>query len=398
MPKVSKKPKNKPESPSVGRPVERFAKLPAEDGKGEPGPELLYPEATSANRIRISRLDDFNKKEILHGYLNEVEQTEARIAELWGGGTYATFLLETNERGQWVVANRKNIRVLGQYKPPGGIYGLPTAPSGPPGTAGTTLVAQDPRIPPGSTARELVESALLGKVLDLMEQKNKTVPGFDWGPIITGALGLIQALVDRPRHDPQQSALAEELRQLRSEIERTRNQPGPATHSIADVLEAVEKIASARKLFGGGEDEERGGSPLTGLLAPILQLLAKGGQVSQPTPAEPRGNPPSTSGDPGPVWVQLLRHYGRDFVGAAQRNVEPFFVAEMALRFVPSEYEGVLFEFVQRPDAATAAMEVIPQLKQFPTWTGKVFEELRNQMQEGESEATVEGEEEEGKS
>lgn len=353
--------------------------------------ELLFPEATSETRIRVGRLDDFTQKEVLHGYLNHVEQTELKVAELWGGGNYKVYLLGPDERGSMVVRRKRDFKLLGPYRMGTGIYGMPTPSSVGAPAAPAGVVVADPRIPVGSTAKELVESALLGKVLDLMEQKNKTTPALDWTPIITGVLGFIEVLV-KPKQDPQASAIAEELRQLRGELDRMRHQPGPATHSITDVLGAVEQLANAKKLLsGGGDDDGERSSSLTGLLAPILQILAKGGTVpaaSVPSPS------PQPAGDPGPLWTQLLRHYGRDFIGAAQRNIEPAFVADMAVRFVPSEHEGVLFEFVQRPDAAQVAMEVIPPLKQFPTWTAKVFEELKLLMQEEESEAEVEGQEE----
>jgi len=355
--------------------------------------ERLFPQATNEHRIRISRQDDFSKKMVLHGYLDHLEQTEARVAELWGGGKYSAFLLGNGERGYQVVLNKKDFAVIGVYKRPAEIYGLQ------PTTGVSAAQVVEARVPQGSSAKDLVDSALLGKVLDLMENKGAhAAPAFDWSALLIPALDVVKSLVERPQANPN-AALMEELRELRNQVAAMRAQPGPTTSSITDVLAAVEKLAGARQLLRGDDEEQR--DPLVGMIAPLLQLLQnqQGGAVPNPNrnpsplPA-PRG--PMPASDPGPLWVQLLRHYGKDFVAAAQRRVNPDFVAEMAMQFVPSEYAGTLDEFARRSDAHIAAMDVLPPLKQFPVWTEKVFAELRRMVTEGDDgeEIEEEGEEE----
>lgn len=348
-------------------------------------PELLFPEATGEDRIRINRLDDYSKREVLHGYLMPEEATEARIAERCGGGQYMVYWVVTDPAGRRVFKSRKPVTILGAYKRPTEIFGQ----DGPakPKAEVHTLDARG--LPPGANAAELVNSALLGKIMDVLKP-SEPVARLDWGPIVTTLGTVLTALIEQRQRGPDSQVLAL-LERLENGIAKLGQREGPTSSAIGDAVKAVKELLGVRDMLdpsaGGGKPD--GETIMWGLAEKLLAATQQGN-------ASPTALPPGTAApaqETQPLWWQLLAHYRAILVGAAQRGISGESAAELVQRFLPKDQEGVLLELIQRNDAREMVMRAVPQLAEFPLWVEQVVQALRDEYLGDEGPVMVEGEE-----
>ena len=362
-------------------------KSPSESA-GPPENETLFPEAVSGvHRIRVSRLDDFSKKEVLHGYLTTDEQTESRVAELWGGGSYKIFLIGPDDTGAMVYRRKREFSILGAYKRPAEIYGLQgTTPavSSPPVPVPNALLAPSGRL----SINETLDQLRLQQVLDIVKDKRDPSPasGVPWEKFLDIGLRIAEMFANR-KEDPSAS-LREDLRRLEEKLSRPAT--GPVTSGVEDMAKAISAILDIKERIsdptGGGGVEKNDGfmSMATDLVRTLVQQQAQGGQVPGPAsripgkvevPAVPVPAAPVPS--PLPMWQQLLRHAKPQLLEAARFGFDPGSIADMAAAKLPAEMRGVAEEFLRRPDAAIVAVQEIPELAEFATWNATFWAEFK---------------------
>lgn len=396
MPKAAKNPRSRAGKQAAGPLESPPENLGDQGGEAEEG-ERLFPEATPANRIRVQRMDDYSKKMVLHGYMDHVEQTEARIAELWGGGKYVVSMLGTNEQGYSVVKRKKDLPILGPYKTPNAIYGVPGNAAPMPAPVGADVRPLPARIEgPAVTPREALEAAQVAQLLEITNAGRSIKGGLDWEkilPFLAPALTKMIEVLFAPKGD---SDLAAAVRSLEAKLG---NQPGPAQSQLGDILKAIDQVMGVRQDLrdargDGGEDKDT--DPMK-LVSQIVEMISSA-QRGTPAPAaapvsripgktEVPPNPVPDMTPKRPMWQDMLHHYGPQLVGAAQRGADPGALADLASTFVPSEYQGVVVEFLQRPDAATVAVQEIPALGEFANWNDTFWTEFRRAIL-GEEEDT----------
>lgn len=337
--------------------------------------ELMFSEAKGEDRIRVQRADDYTKKDILHGYLIPDEATEAKLAEIWGGGRYSCCHIASNETGSRVVKDRKIYTVLGAYKRPAEILGLASAPVPAPVAPGIVDVVGLQRAGAGLTMspNEALSNVLLSQVLDVV--KTTREGKMDWAAIIPGVLGVVEAYMARPKDE----GILTALRDLGDRMTAIQQRPAVAAGSLEEGLKHLALLKEAMR--NDPETDKEPVDPVVGMVKPLLELLQHQQAVkgSEPAPKQiPSGQEIVA---PLPLWQQMLLRYRGTILQFARRGVEPDFTADTILRLLDSDLEGVLAEFVQRPDAAQIAAQVLPELQSFPTWTDGVFAALKTGME-----------------
>lgn len=357
----------------------------------EPIEDKLFPDAIEGtHRIRVQREDDYSKKLILHGYLSPDEGTEARMAELWGGGKYVVGLIGSDETGRQVIRRQNRISILGGYKRPGEIYGMQgsqPAAALPPGPGGISNAIG--ALPAGRISiNEALDELRLKQVLDIVRTKESPVSAVPWERIFDMGVKLVEVFAGN-RRDPN-AELREEMARLREDMRRPAT--GPVTSGVEDMAKAISAILDIKERItdptgdGGGRGEKDSG--LMGIAGDILKMAmagqareAAGGQPTRipgktevpPVPQSPPPPPPSSA----PMWQQLLRQYRGQLVMFARRGVDPEWVIETVMNLISPDLMGVLQEFAMKPDAATIAIQEIPELGEFPTFNEALWKGLR---------------------
>jgi hypothetical protein len=349
--------------------------------------DLLFPDAREDERIRINRLDDYTRRPVIHGYFASHEATEARIAELWGGGRYVAIHLRRNEQGLETYYKSLTLQIPGPYKPAREIYGMPRSVDAPAATPEVGTLGG--RIPPGMSARDALDSAVISRVLDLLERGKAEGPKIDWPPIVasvTGLLGtIVTAMMSRNRGpDPEMVAM---LQRLESQLKA---QPGPAASAIGDAVKAVKELIGVRDMLlpeSGGAKEFDVMSLIPKLIELVQQRagVAGAGSGPAPTPLAPPASP-VVEAVPVPLWQRLLLHYRAQIVAFARRGMDPTLAGPLALQVVPPDMEGVLIEFVRRPNAASLVLDTLPELQEFERWVAEFVEAIRSEVMEDEEE------------
>ena len=224
-------------------------------------------------RVKLQRLDDTEKRWMLHGYLEPTEATEGRIVELFGGGKYRVSAIVADSTGRQVIKTAMELKLPGLYKPP--VSELPGC--GPKVVPGPTIpdsaaVGAAGRSATSMSPREIVESLQVEQLVSLVS-RGREVPR-DYTPLVTAILGalspILLKLFERDRDNPEARRLDESLQLLQVEVRALKNQPGPATNAISDVVKAMRELSETRELLTPERNPDDG---LLGLGRDVLGLL-----------------------------------------------------------------------------------------------------------------------------
>ncbi len=403
--RVKKKPVEKPEE----KPGDVLLGDLSEGGEPSEETELIFQPAVwkplgPNAEVRIQRRDDFSNRLILHGYLLPSEVTERKISHLFGGGTYRAQILSPNESGLRVVRNTKDFTLKGVYKPPGdNLPGMDRAvsterPIATMSQGGEIRSAVDNgRV----SINEALNMVLLDRVLDVVKtSKEIQVPRFDWGPLVVAGLDIAKEMLARKPEGPD-PRLLDRLDRMHEQITAMKAQPGPITGGISDVAKAMRELLGLRAELndtGPPADPETKmfefGEKLLGVMTANRPLGAEGGAgVGSPVPLVAYGgnglvNPVI---DPNaPAWDRLLRTNGRQMVAAAEHGFSATVAADVTLQMAGDQV-GSIEELLRRPDAVDIIGQVVPPMKNYPSWTAQFVQALREVLfeQEGTDEPDV---------
>lgn len=384
-------------------PSERLAAIrageepPAKDAGREPGSDgaiveanvLLFPGKRDGSFVRVFRRGDIEKDWVFHGKLSPDEATEERVGDLFGGGFYKLMCFERNEIGQYVFGGQTTVRLPGKYKQP--MSELPGVASN--GGTAAAAGAGTPEVGHRAFGADPLHSALVGSVVNLLERLQ--IPHSpaeplvkDWTPIITAVTGLLATvltkLVERPKGD---DALTERLRVLEEHLVKLQQQPTPATNAISDAAKAIKDLLAVKDMIEGGDERKAARDPEAMMFDAIPRLLqAMGAKTAAPAPAAV----PALADPNMPQWQRLLLSQRATLVRFARMGVLPETAADLAIQMMPKQVEGVVAEFIARPDCSAITMQVIPELAEFPTFVQGFYAEA-GRLLRGEEE-TEEGE------
>lgn len=330
---------------------------------------LLFAGVPGLERVKVFREDERTRKPVFHGNLPVDETTVDRVTELFGGGKYILRATTRDAQGAEVFATARTIVVPGPYKPvTGPLPGVGT-------TLATGTVAMTPMAASGgSEIRELMESALAGKLMDLLKPTAPVAvaPPLDFVKMATAAAALITAVVplleSRNKGEPLVLTL---FQQMQEELKAIRNAPTPQQSSMRDLLATMRGFAEVKELIGGGSGEgapkEEGGDKMWELASRALSVLTGQGAPQPVNDPSVVGSIPATAPTMQP-WQQLLTEYAPRLMDSAQRAVEPELVAELVARYVPEHQRGTLMELVQQPNTAELIVSVVPAMGNYPAW------------------------------
>lgn len=363
-------------------------------------PTNLFDGAGREQRVRLYREDDVSKRMIFHGALAVEEATEDKVAELFGGGKFRAQLMVRNETGLEVVQRTQDFRLPGAYiVPTGKLPGIGPAPT----AAATPTGAPTLDFRAGGTMspNEALNQVLINQVLDVVRAGRETRTTYE--PLLQFATVILPPLIEGifSRKADAGSEVRAALDEMRRELASLRNQPGPVTAGIGDAVKAIRELVEVRDVItGGGNGDGEGGEKgmMWKIAGEALKVLA--GQQPNPAAEAPPSRIPGRTevpmqpqGPPRPMWEQMLLHYRPQLLETIRRGVAPEFAADIALQFMEPTVQGVVVEFVKRPDHVQLAAQVIPELVEFPVWSEAFWRTIREAMAE-EPERSTEGEQE----
>jgi hypothetical protein len=346
-----------------------------EEAGGEGRASLFTADGDS--RVAIYRRDDMTKKYVYHGILAMEEATETFVGGLFGGGHYRAQLRVVDDAGRPVIKRSHDFSLPGAYKPPTGELPGSPALASTPGAPGRTA-ASFSTLPPGVSAGEALNSALVGSVIDLLkgmkDASRPTTPTIDWGPVIAGGTTILTALVtkliERPATDSKAEML-ELLERFAAIVKAPVNQPGPAASGISDAVEAIRSLLEVKDMISGGGEKPDATDQMLAGLPKLIEVMANQGRP--PKRALPSETPlPADT----PMWKRMLLGQRKGLLRSAAMGVEADFAADVALTYLPQELTGTVKEFLAMPNHVELAMETIPELRSYSTWTHAFFQSL----------------------
>lgn len=342
---------------------------------------VLFAGVPGLERVKVFREDERTKKPVFHGNLSVDEATVDRVTELFGGGKYVLRATTRDGNGAEVFATSRTLAIPGPYKPvTGPLPGVGVAVP----VAGAPVVAMHSQGSP-SEIRELMESALAGKLMDLLKPTAPVpvAPPMDWAKMLAAVGTLITAvtplLESRNKGEPMLMTL---VQQLRDEVQSVKNAPTPQQSSMRDLLSTIRGMAELKDVLGGGtggEPKEEGGDKMWDLAAKALAVF-----TGQQPPGQPVGTDPAIAGHIAPPtmapWQQLLTEYAPRLVDSAQRAIEAELVAELVARYVPEQQRGTLMELVQQPNTAELIVSVVPAMANYPAWLAQFVAACKEEL------------------
>lgn len=379
------RPRKTPSATPVGSPAGT-----APDGEVSPGDALFKWDSAEQARVRIDRTDDRSKKLVFHGYLGLEEATEARVADLFGGGAYRAQLTSQDAlRGSWFIRATKFFEVPGAYKPPLQLPGV-SSPK-PEQAAAAAGVVGDVRVGGGAAPNDVLQTALVTQLLDIMKQTKSPagpVASVDWGPILIAAIGVLPELFAARREsasgrDPALTALAQQIQSLSDRLEQLQRAPSPGSVALTDQLGSLRELAGLARMLAGkrgdDDDDEDAGDPTTKMLGKVIDMF--GPRLGAGTPAP--GNAVAPTGGAlthMPPVVAALRMYGPSLVGNAEEGNDPNEVAQSIEGMIPARYLPDLRAFVHQPTATAQVMQLVPALTPYAEWTQALVVSLRSRL------------------
>lgn len=342
-------------------------------------------------RVRIRRLHDFEKRWVMHGYLEPNEATEGRVAELFGGGKYQASRLVNDGTGRHVVSRTVEFTLPGAYKPPQGLPGIDRPAPGDSGAAGAGagLGVVGERV----NMNEALNHVLVSKVLDAVKASNELSAGrkaVDYTPLLAAGLGLLEKVLGARGPDPAMALLMSRLDEMQARLERAAAQPGPVASAAGDSLKVLRDLLELTDTLRGGGGG--GGDPdakMWELGARALEVLGarREGAESSPSPERPTTMVPAKL----PVWQRTLLQYRGTIVGAARRGMDPGLAADVALQMMDPALTGVVEEFFRLDNAESMILQTIPELAETPTWVRGFVGAVREALAGDGGDETPEG-------
>lgn len=341
--------------------------------------------------IRVLRIHDVKKKPELHGRLSVDEQSEERVGEIWGGGTYIAQLVGTSENGKvGAVIYQRTFALPGRYKPPQELYGVGEKSKD--GAAAPAAVAA-PTSQPGADLQllEMHRAAVAQMYQNMQEQQKlfsamiakflnveKPTPA---GP----TLGELAALITALKPDPQPDAL-ELLAKL-----RMLDPPKPAT-PLAEVTAAISQMLKIRDQLGGAapEPEDAMTAAIKTFGPPVAAALTsatKQGAIPRRRLIPSRPGNGVRAMDPvrqfAPLIPQLVEaaQNGRDFEDYAH---------ELASGVTPAQREP-LQQIVGAPDFVDRFFKHFPETLPWRAWHVSLLQSFMSKIGGGEIPASAPG-------
>lgn len=364
-----------------------------EEGQLESG-SSLFDNMGEDDYILVKRRDDASMKLVTHGKVAPHEATEEYLQGRWGGGEFMLQERKRDASGSYVYGRTRTVHIAGPYKP------ITLAAVATPGDAGAVPASGAGTAPPGVSANEALNAALVGQVIELLKATREQRPTIEWGPILasltTLVTTLITAFVNRPKDDSSTKLvemMMERFNALAEQVTKVQQSPASPTHNaIADAVGAIKELLEVKDMIEGGGKTADPEAAMFNAIPVLLEKMTGAGAASsgKPPALPPGGRPPV---DPNvPLWQRFLLAQKRNLLRSATMGVDPAFAAEVALQYMPQDIVGVVREFLLKPDHAELAMQTIPELRNFEAWVRQFFQEVHTGFF---AEEAGEGEEEE---
>jgi hypothetical protein len=346
--------------------------------EGEEDDDIIFPDLTNPNTIvRLTRLDDVTRKKSPHGTLALSEARYSKVAELFGGGSYKAQAFVPDPTGSLKICGTRTWIIPGAYRPPMTLPGNYADPSKQePASMGPTF--SPGQVPAGGISmNEGLNMVLVSQILETV-QKSRQAMAPPENSLLTAVLPKVVEVLGEimtNKRDSGSDTLKEILLQQQNDIKELRAslaaKPDTPTKSLK---ETIEDVMSIRQLIEGGGGEKMDSESMmwaAGLKA--LEAMT-GAKAAPPTPTAVNPQQAMIADPNTPIWKKVLQGQKSKLLMAAGFGLDPYFAADTAIKTMPPQIHGALVEFLQKPDHVSLAMQEVPELRNFETWTAEFFQ------------------------
>lgn len=342
--------------------------------------------------------------------------TAEYISREYGGGKYRIQFRKPNATGKMTFGPQKEFDIDRSI------------PSQPPKWARRAAIHNpDGSVVGGASGREGSSSTLDAMMLSMFQQQTSFIqtlqsergskPSVDWSTIIPAATGLLSTLVtvmmSRKSTIEEMAPLLALMKSEKSPHELALEIAKMASDSRApssNIKETLETLTLMREAMGdlGGEKRSTMDSLLEHIAPKALEIIAQaqssqGASSQAPAGAGGRGAPEPahlpagtehTGGGGDSMWQKMLSAHIPQVVKLAQAGRDPETYAEVFLDNFPSNFYGLLDQFLARPTLVEDVLTAYPVLEPYREWATTyllAIRDMRLGVEEESGEVSEEG-------
>lgn len=339
--------------------------------------------------VSLHKYDNESKALVYVGKLFPGEATEEFLQEHYGGGRWRCQEKARDDRGSFAITRTRTVLLAGPEKR---VSEMPIRTRNTPITAGNGAppVVQTLTAAAASSPREMVDAAMASKVIDILKVSNEVSGGDKADKMMEFMLAqmsnmqsLVLALITKDKGESAADKMIPPLMELVMKREKA-----DAPQSVKDMIEGLKSLKDLSDDVNGSNS--RTGDPILDSIPRVLGViegLSKQPTQGVPVPARrPPGapalpNPPvATPPAPEPLWAQLIRQSKGLLLNVAGRGVDPVGAAESMLVMMPEHHVGILKEFLSLPEPVTTLYQLVPEMQNFPAWTGAFVQHLHDDL------------------
>lgn len=335
--------------------------------------------------VALHKYDNESKALVYVGKLFPGEATEEFLQEHYGGGRWRCQEKARDDRGSFTITRTRTILLAGPEKR---VQDMPirtrNAPLTTNGTAPATVATLTAAA--ASSPREMVDAAMASKVIDILKVSNEVSGGDKADKMMEFMLAqmsnmqnLVLALITKDKGESAADRMIPALMELVMKREKA-----DAPQSVKDMIEGLKSLKDLSDDVNGSNSGT--GDPILDSIPRVLGVIEGLSKQPQGAPPVPARRPPGTPTLPNPpvatppvqepLWAQLIRQSKGLLLNVAGRGVDPVGAAESMLVMMPEHHVGILKEFLALPEPVTTLYELVPEMRNFPAWTGAFVQHL----------------------
>ncbi len=369
--------------------------------------ETLFDHMTDDSYVQVRRWRKGEAKPRYCFRLSMDQANEETIQRYAGGGK---FLLRERQRdpqtGRFVWGRHRTIVIDGPEKE---ITDLPPGVEATPAPARSTAPEVKPVGVEGSVS---LNDALVASIMNIMKSHSdasqmqlKAMEVFmmrmmqpqqqvNWLEMLPSILPPVVEYL-KAKDTKQGPGPVEMLEKMSAIIANLKETTSPA-QSFSEMVNTMNEVLDLKdRKAGEGDPMLEMGGRFLGVIEKMYQQKGRlpteqelAAQVQQP-----KANPALPGGLP--EWARLLTAFRKQLVAAAARDRDAETVASYVYEMMPETARGSVRELLSSEQVDSQVFGIVPELRQYSTWTGKFFQALADIYAEEEPEEEEEPEHEE---
>lgn len=382
-------------------PDNEFDKIPTKEDYGEmiaAIPDSLFDRMGEDSYVQVRRVNPVTKQPEFLFKLAPYEASEEVIQQFAGGGTfYLRERVRDEQSGDWTWGRHRTIYIGGEprkvtdlpksaqesLEPAGKVGQAPAAPASNSDhnpTLNDAMVASIMSIMKGQADASNMQM----KAMEMAMVKHLSQPQINWVEVLSKVADPVVELVKASRNKGVERDPLELVEKIASIMTSLRETTSPA-QSFGDMVKTMNDVLELKERAGPPEED-----PLLSMAGRFLGVIEKSYKETGKIPTQQqlvagvRQEQSGATPQQVPEWAKLLRAFKAQLVANAARDNDPEQVANYIFDIMPEVARGSVHELLVHPELETQVFSVAPELRQYPRWTGRFFQALADNYEEGE--------------